>query len=116
LSDVDYEFFVATDDESLLNLAKKHLIKMPIHYNATRSQNGNPIHCGSNGILSNKKKLGEEVLIEAILLSRSDFFIHTNSNVANAVCCFNPNIKNFFFDCRKEYSYCNEPWEFEARI
>lgn len=35
-------------------------------------------------------KLGEDVVIEAFLLARTNFFIHANSSVANFVLCLNP--------------------------
>jgi len=38
-------------------------------------------------------KMGEEVLIDCLLLARCDVFIHTTSNIATAVGYINPNIK-----------------------
>ena len=108
-----YEFFVATDDQRLLNLAVQKLRKPPVYYDAKRSKTNNPLHCGVSKV-KNPSLLGEEVLIEAVILSRSHFFLHTNSNVANAVCCFNPHIKNFFFDCDKDSRHCTQPSEFNA--
>jgi hypothetical protein len=88
-----YQFFVATDEERLLNLAKQKLKGKVIYYDSHRSKNGFAIHyTKQNGAV-----LGEEILIEAQLLSKCDFFLHTRSNVATAVMFFNPYIKNIFF-------------------
>ena len=45
-------------------------------------------HCHANASL----KLGEDILIDCLLLSRCDVFIHTVSNVATAVGYINPTI------------------------
>jgi hypothetical protein len=38
--------------------------------------------------------LGEDVVVEAYLLSTTDFFVHGNSNVANFVLCNNPDLRS----------------------
>jgi hypothetical protein len=87
-------FFIATDDERLLNIAKAKLAKNVIHYNSHISKTSFPVwieysHC--------KALLGEEILIESQLLSKCDYFIHTTSNVSIVVGFFNPNLKSFYF-------------------
>ncbi len=89
----DYQYFVATDEQALLELAKKVLNGPVIYYDSLRSADNKPIHFGS----INKAKAGEDVLIEALLLAKCDQFIHTHSNVSIAVLCFNPNLKSIFF-------------------
>lgn len=87
-----YQFFVATDENRLLELAKTHLKGNVIFYNSYRSDNNQPIHAAP-GTYS-KAKIGEEVLIEMLLLSRCNTLIHTVSNVSYAVLLFNPYIEN----------------------
>lgn len=87
--DVD-QYFVATDEEEILQAAKVLLKKPVICFNARRSINGLPIHYDKEQ--PNKTQSGREVLIEALLLSRTDFFIHTISNVSTAVLYFNPQL------------------------
>ncbi len=96
------QFFVATDEERLLTLAKSTLNRKVIYYNSTRSQNGTPIHLDPNII--NKAVLGEEILIEAKLLSLCDLFIHTLSHVSQAVSYFNPNLQMILLN-PPSYSY-----------
>jgi len=88
-------FFVATDEERLLDLAKQKFGDRVISYNSRRSHNAIPVH-----YLPNKDGaiVGEEVLIEAQLLSRCKLFIHTRTNVATAVLFFNPHIKSIFIE------------------
>ena len=92
------QFFIQTDEYSLLELAKKNLNGKIIHYTYQLSQNCKTIHYTQH---LNKAILGEEILIEAILLSKCDKFIHTLSNVSTAVVYFNPNIKHIVFDKNK---------------
>jgi hypothetical protein len=91
-----YQFYIATDEEALLNLAKKLLKGPVIAYNSMRSQNGQPIHFYNN----NKPRAGEDVLIEAMLLARCHVFLHTSSNVSMGVLCMNPDLENIVFPSR----------------
>lgn len=88
------QYFIATDEEKLLEQAKKFLNKKVIYYPSLRSYDGFAIHYNDN---FNKARLGEEVLIEAQLLSKCSKFIHTMSAVSIAVLVFNPYIENIFF-------------------
>jgi hypothetical protein len=87
------QFFIATDEQYLLNKAIRHLHSPVIYYDAYRSPNHYPIHLRN---IPGKYKLGEDILIEAQLLSRCDYFIHTRSNVSIAVCMFNPKLPHIF--------------------
>lgn len=87
----DSQFFVATDENSLLELAKKTLPGKIIYYDAHRSIDGKSLH----GSTTDKAQLGEEVLIEVMLLSHCNKLIHTYSNVSAAVLFFNPEIESF---------------------
>jgi hypothetical protein len=89
------QFFVATDEERLLILAKAKLNGPVISYDAVRSKSDMPLHLCSHNY--NKAVHGEEVLIEALLLSKCDLFLHTSSNVSAAVTLFNPHLKNIYF-------------------
>lgn len=92
----DSYFFIATDEERLLTLAKKILgSEKVISYNSRRSLDGYPVHYlpKRDGAIC-----GEEILIETQLLARCDMFVHTRSNVATAVMCWNPKIKSVFME------------------
>jgi hypothetical protein len=88
-----YQFLIATDEEKLLNRAKELLRGPVISYDSFKSKNGEPIH-DSWGHGYNRAKLGEEVLVEVLLLSKCDVFVHTRSNVSTAALMFNPELHN----------------------
>ena len=107
------QFLVATDEQRLLDEAKKLLNGKVIHYEAYRSLDGLPIHNGTilkngKGIKKgrvnkpshsyNKAKMGEEVIIETLLLSRCNEFVHMRSNVSTAVLFFNPELDTSDFE------------------
>ncbi len=88
----EYQFYVATDEYKLLDTIKKELKGYTIiHYDAHRSDDKEPIHYKK---APNKALLGEEILIETLLLSRCDKFIHAHSNVALAALYFNATLES----------------------
>lgn len=89
------QFFVATDEERLLELAKNTLCKPIVYYDSFRSVNGKPIHKKIEKALR-----GEEVLIETLLLSQCNWFVHSHSNVAYFVMFFNPDMHDTFIEYR----------------
>lgn len=94
----DVQYFIATDDESLLEFAKKHLKGAIIYCDSHRSWDGSPLHKPKPG--GGTALMGEEALIETVLLSRCDFLVYTHSSLPVAVLTFNPYIKNVYLDCR----------------
>ena len=99
----DCQFLIATDETALLEKAKRVLHGKVIAYDATRSENGNPLHGpGKDKVkiskpIVSKAQLGEEVLVEVQLLSLCNLFLHTCSNVSSAVLFFNPELENILF-------------------
>jgi len=87
------QFLIASDQQNFLDYAQANLKKPVQYYPCFRSTNGQPIH-----LRYSKAKKGEDVLVEAILLSKCDLFIHTRSNVSAAVCCFNPHMSHIVVD------------------
>ena len=85
------QFFVATDDNRLLETAKKVLQGKVIYYDSYRSDSGKPIHKKYN-----KALIGEEVVIEVMLLARCDVLVHTDSNVSISSLLLNPNLESIF--------------------
>lgn len=88
----DCQFFVATDEYRLLELAQKTLNRPVIYHPCERSKNSQPLWA-----FEHKAIWGEDILIEALLLSHCDIFLHTISNISVAVLCFNPLLKNILF-------------------
>jgi hypothetical protein len=90
----DCQFLIATDEERLLREAQLLINGKIIYYDSYKSPDGAPVH-GSRK--PSNVQLGEEVLIEALLLSRCDNFFHTRSNVSSAVLYFNPYMHHHLF-------------------
>jgi hypothetical protein len=87
------QFFIATDEEKLLKVAQEILNRPIVYCDSYRSSNGHPVHKRPQ-----KAQLGEEVLIETLLLSMCDWFVCSHSNVAYFVMFFNPEIPNSFLE------------------
>lgn len=88
-------FYVATDIAPMLETAKKLLKGKVIAYDAYRqATTTSPFAPGQNS-----PEMGEDVLIETMLLSRCDHFIHTISNVSTAALYFNPNLPHITLYC-----------------
>lgn len=83
----DYQYLVASDVANVIDELKKRFGDKIIAYDAYRSQDNAPIHYKHE---IDRVGAGIDVLIEVVLLSRCDFFIHGCSNVATAVLVFNP--------------------------
>jgi hypothetical protein len=92
-------FLVATDEKKLLAMAQRSLNGTVIFYEAQRSNNHHPVHTQHN---NQKAHIGEEVLIEAQLLSRCDWFVCSYSNVAYAAYFFNPELQESFIRWHKD--------------
>lgn len=90
-ADLGYQFYIATDQAPLIAEAKKHLRGNVIFYECQRfGKTTSP----NNNKKKLDPKLGEDLLIETILLSQCDHFIHTLSNVSTAVLYFNPDLSH----------------------
>lgn len=88
-------FFVATDQAPLLEAAKRHLKGKVVAYNAYRQdKTTSPMRPGQW-----PPEMGEDVLIETVLLSKCDHFVHTISNVSTSALYFNPNLPHTMLYC-----------------
>ena len=86
----DYQYFIATDQQPLLDEAIQKLKGNVIAYNFKRGES-------TSSPLKPQQLTpedGENMLIEAILLSKCDYFIHTLSRVSTAVLYFNPEMSH----------------------
>lgn len=84
------QFFVATDQYPLLEEAKKKLNGPVIFYDCERFEKTTSPHPHYKAT----PKMGEDVLVETLLLSKCDHLIHTLSNVSTAALYFNPNLEH----------------------
>jgi hypothetical protein len=85
--------FVTSDEQARVDYIKNIFKDRVITYPTFRSLNEGPLHY-QNNYSHNKYFIGEEVIIEAYLLSRTDFLLCcTGSNVNFFIRCLNKNIK-----------------------
>ena len=88
------QFFIATDEERILEEAKKMLKGRVIYYNSCRVARVAGVHNTPPCPGKTRAYLGEEALIDCILLSRCDLLIHTWSNFSIAALLFNPELEH----------------------
>lgn len=96
----DARIFAATDSESLRARLLSKYGERIIDRSTTRlapSQERIGLHYLDDSH-TDKSKLGDDVLIDALLLSRCDYFIHGMSNVAFAALHFNPSLEHLNVD------------------
>ena len=83
-----YQFLVATDQTPLAEKAKQTLQGPVILYDCYRAM----VPTAPSEPHQLTPQQGEDMLVEALLLSRCDHFIHTLSQVSTAVLYFNPDL------------------------
>lgn len=83
------KIFLATDTQTTVDKFRSRYPDKLLTYDSKRSDEGQSPHLQFGGAV-----LGEQVLIEAILLSRTNFLVHGISNVAFAALCFNPQLQH----------------------
>ena len=75
--------------------------KLIYHNDSIRTNEKSGIHYGVG--LQNPYKMGEDVIIESLLLSKCNFLLRGVSNVTNAAMIFNPYIDNRIVDLHIKY-------------
>jgi hypothetical protein len=84
----DTRFFLATEDDAALDRARERLGNRIISTAAVRSRSGLPAF-----LTDGSPSMGQEVLVDCLLLSRCHHFVHGVSNVAWAARLFNPDLR-----------------------
>lgn len=104
----DAIIYLASDSNAVINHFKKRYANKLIYLDTHRAQHSedpglmyeNPHYWTTHVAEWHKAKPGYKgglgVLMDCLLLSRCDYFIHTTSNVATYVCFFNPAIKSTY--------------------
>lgn len=82
-----YQFLVASNDNAFLDKAKLQLKGDVIIYSYPRLNHRSSLH--------NMALVGEDILVEALLLSRCEKFVYTKSYFAAGVLCFNPALEAY---------------------
>lgn len=81
--------FVSTDSYSVHEQIKNRYKDKVISHSELRTIDGEP-----NTVKKLWPKIGEHILIDCILLSKCDYFVHGISNISTAACFFNPELKH----------------------
>lgn len=87
--------FIATDEQYRYDYVKAFYGDRALTYNSIKSADESALHTSpySNGVF--KKKIGEDVIVEAYLLAKCNFLaLGTNSNVNYFSRAINPNIEH----------------------
>ncbi len=91
-ADEDAQFLIASDEKRLFEKMKKLLgNRTVIFYDCYRSESGKPLHLQA---YKSRCILGEDVVVEVMLLSKCDLLIHTMSCVSTGALYFNASLKN----------------------
>lgn len=88
------QIFVCSDSGTVIEHVQERYGERVISWNAQRSPFGemHAHHSENKGLEFSPYQLGLDILVEALLLSRTDIFVHGNSNVANFVLCKSPDL------------------------
>lgn len=84
-------FFIASDEDSFIKSAVQTFGSRVVFCNHKRSQDSAPIHLHPDNFSG--EQIGEEALIDCLLLSRCQILIRTASNLSIASGFFNPQIR-----------------------
>jgi len=105
------KILIASDDSRVIEKVKERYGNKVISYDANRFKGGEGHLMGKNNPAFktiSKAVLGEDVLIEALLLSKCDCFVYGKSNIAHAVILWSPNMQCYnVFDSNESKSQSN---------
>lgn len=94
-----------TDEEYIIDEFKQRYGNKLICYNSIRATENNNVGIHQSVGLRNPYKMGEDVIIETYLMSKSNFLIKTVSNVSNAALLINSSLKYVEIDSHIDYNY-----------
>jgi hypothetical protein len=83
-------FFVATDEERFLKEMQSQFAGRIICYDSVRSANNIPPH--GREAMNSGQRIGEDALMDCLILSRCRSLVRTDSNLSRACSFFNPSL------------------------
>lgn len=86
----DYVVFVATDEKAFLEYMKKEHPHNTVWWDSVRSDNHKPVHKYQK---ETPYRIGEDAIMDCLLLSKSDKLVRTASNLSLWSGYFNPKMK-----------------------
>ena len=94
----DAKIFVCSDSQAVIDYVNNAYGQRAINYDSTRSAFGemHANHPKNKGMSFSPYKLGLDIVMEAYLLARTDYFVHGNSNVANFVVSLNAQLRSCY--------------------
>jgi len=102
----DYQIFVASDEESFVNYMKEEFPGLIISYTTMRSNDGQALHVSK---FTNEYHLGEDAIIDCLLLSKGDILFRTASNLSLWSSFFNPTMPVVLIKERRNNSNTGNP-------
>lgn len=85
----DFRIFVATDEKQFLEFLLSKYPSNIVYQDMERSSDGTPIHLDP---LTSRYKMGEEALIDCLILSKTNLLIRTDSRLSLWSAYFNPEV------------------------
>lgn len=83
----NYRIFIATDEQDFIDYMKIIFPKKILYLKSvTRSKDGSPVHIRADS----PYKVGEDAILDCLLLSKTDYLIRTTSNLSLWSTYFNP--------------------------
>jgi len=89
------KIFLCSDSQDVIDKCNEIYKEKIIIYKSTRCPDGE-MHWKHKEFWNEKYKLGEDIIIEAYLLSMTDYLVHGMSNVTNFVLCKNDKLLNYY--------------------
>ncbi|MBI2742499.1 MAG: hypothetical protein HYX48_01110 [Chlamydiales bacterium] len=83
-----YKLFVATDEQQFLDEISAEFKGRVLYIKARRSTDGKAVHFEKK----NQYELGEQALVDSLLLSKTEFLVRTVSNLSFCSLYFNPTL------------------------
>ncbi len=100
LSEGFEKIFLATDEVAMIEaFQKKFGDRLSFYPCEFRSKSSSPIHLGAHPCY----QLGEEAILEALCLSKSQHLLKTSSNVSSFSACWNPKLSWTHLDLQQEH-------------
>jgi hypothetical protein len=100
------KIFLCTEDKKMFNQLKKRYSKKIISIKSYRSLSDDAFKIYPRK--NHRYKLGKEILIEALIMSKCDSLLSTETNVSNFIKIINGNSKPNFYRIENSYNSTNE--------
>lgn len=94
ISPKDCKIFIESDEDGFIDHMKSNFPHIIYKADQIRSKDGNPIHVHH----SSPYKLGEDTLINILLMAKTNLIVKTQSNMIEVASHFNPDVPNIYLN------------------